>query len=213
MILIKCFCVLLQNILSVERKVREISRQRKVKLIVYTGLSKILYKNGKNLYIQMLTRNNKIEVPLVYWKFVINTRSNATVVFTVLLNNTPTLRDIQNFENICECQCERYEFKFENKNDPCQGLIRCCRLRDLLKKVGYKSLVTEIESLDNIISKRLAQNLAKSQKAEQSSSGRAWQSRASNGPGVGSRPSKSLKRKDPGDSNECPTKKIWQRFP
>lgn len=105
-------------------------------LLIYTGVHEISH----HLYLNM--KNKKIEVPLFYWKLVIDRVNRKQILFIIFMNYRPTKREKQKFieDYPCECKCKELNYNFAQEDS--KGFTRCC---SAIEFISFFRLVFEID--------------------------------------------------------------------
>lgn len=111
-------------------------------LRVFTGVYGILTKPDKDgklteVYLDDPVGSDKprIEVPLVVWKLVIDTKTNDSVAFFTSNDTDMDDKQVKMFKTLCDSVCDQLGYNF--KEDPKSGVTLCCRYDDFVKHIKY----------------------------------------------------------------------------
>lgn len=111
-------------------------------LRVFTGVYGILAKKDKqgqmtDLYLEYSMGNKKkgIEVPLIVWKLVIDTKTNDSVAFFTSNDTDMDEDQVAHFSTLCNSVCDELGYNF--KTEPKSGITLCCPYDEFAKHIQY----------------------------------------------------------------------------
>lgn len=111
-------------------------------LRVFTGVYGILMKKDKTgemveLYLDhpMGSERKRIEVPLIIWKLVIDTKTNDSVAFFTSNDTDMDEKQVNLFSTLCPSVCDQLGYNF--KQIPKSGITLCCKYEDFAKHIKY----------------------------------------------------------------------------
>lgn len=118
--------------------VRMISIEMQKKLRIFTGVYGVLQKkdkSGKMTDIYLDTDNNRIEVPLIVWKLVIDPKTNDSVAFFTSNDTDMDEKEIQLFSSMCNSVCDQLGYNFNTEAKA--GYTLCCPYEDFAKYIKF----------------------------------------------------------------------------
>lgn len=125
-----------------EGLVRAISKQMEKVLRVFTGVYGILAKKDKkgqmtDLYLDYSMGNKKkgIEVPLIIWKLVIDTKTNDSVAFFTSNDTDMDEDQVAHFSTLCNSVCDKLGYNL--RTEPKSGITLCCTYDEFAKHIQY----------------------------------------------------------------------------
>ncbi|XP_031636652.1 uncharacterized protein LOC116349388 [Contarinia nasturtii] len=123
---------------KLEDLVRDLSTQMGKVLRVFTGVYGILKKKtlkGQMMDVYLDPKNERIEVPQIVFKLVVDQKTNDSVAFFTS-NDTEMDEQQQNhFATICKSVCDEIAANFNP--DVKAGLTVCCRYEDFAKHIQF----------------------------------------------------------------------------
>lgn len=111
-------------------------------LRVFTGVYGILAKKDKkgqmtDLYLEYSMNNKKkgIEVPLIIWKLVIDTKTNDSVAFFTSNDTDMDEDQVAHFSTLCNSVCD--ELGYNLRTEAKSGITLCCPYNEFVKHIQY----------------------------------------------------------------------------
>lgn len=92
-------------------------------------------RSGKRLQVFLDVEKERIEVPLIMWKLVIDTATNDTVAFFVSNDTKMKEEERARFETICNSVCDELGYNFVQ--DVKSGCTICCKYEDFVKHIKF----------------------------------------------------------------------------
>lgn len=123
-----------------EALVRAISLQMDKVLRIFTGVYGNLAKQEKkgemiDLYLDYSGSKKSIEVPLIIWKLVIDTKTNDSVAFFTSNDTDMDENQVAHFSTLCNSVCDQLGYNF--KSLPKSGITLCCPFDEFIKHIRY----------------------------------------------------------------------------
>lgn len=124
--------------------------KKELKFYIATGTVGRLRKDGKDIFLNM--DGEMVDVPILFWKLVIEQKTLAHVVFLIFMDNKATPAEKTAFQTNYKCACKCNQLNFEFSGETKRGFTRCCTIDDLKDIVGYiNGVITDMELDPNSI--------------------------------------------------------------
>lgn len=131
----------LQNWSKLESLLRGISIKMNKVLRIFTGVYGQLAKRDRKgrmsgLYLDSFDSSKPgIEVPLIIWKLVIDTKTNDSIAFFTSNDTDMNKKEVAYFSTLCHSVCDKLGYNFNTVAK--SGITLCCSYNEFIKHIRH----------------------------------------------------------------------------